>query len=484
MVGCSGTVTRTTFALLDDTSQPLELLLSVSREGRETLGAQIEGQLRQAIREGALRPGARMPSTRDLARQLGISRRIVVDAYQQMAAEGYMILRQGARSRVSAGAQVAGAGEDRPSRAVRPARFDFRPSVPDVSLFPRQVWLRSLRRALATMSDSDLGYGDPLGAMPLRSALAEHLGRVRGVIAEPAQIVVTSGYWQGLGLVCRALAAEGVRRIAFEDPSHPEPRLIAAAAGLEVVPVEVDEHGMRVERLVQAGVGAVVLTPAHQDPTGVVLAGDRRGRLLAWLRSTGAMAIEDDYDAEYRYDRAPVGALQGLEPERVVYAGSASKTLAPALRLGWLAVPRRLLASVGREKLLADQGSARIEQYAFADLLGRGEVDRHLRRMRIRYRARRDALVAALAQELPEATVRGVAAGLHVLIQLPEAFDERAIAAEAQRRRIDLATLDRYRVTTSGGPPTLLVGYGQIAEAAIASGVAELARAVRASLAG
>ncbi len=484
MVGCSGIEARTTFELLDDTSHPLELLLSVSRERRETLGAQIEGQLRRAIREGTLRPGARVPSTRDLARQLGVSRRIVVDAYQQMAAEGYMELRQGARPRVSVGANPAVSCGHRALSPTPPVRFDFRPSVPDVSLFPRQVWLRSLRRALATMSDADLGYGDPLGAMLLRSAVAEHLGRVRGVIAEPTQIAVTSGYWQGLGLVCRALAAEGVRRIAFEDPSHPEPRLIAAAAGLDVVPVEVDEHGMCVERLVRAEVGAVVLTPAHQDPTGAVLAGDRRRQLITWLRSTGAVAIEDDYDAEYRYDHAPIGALQGLEPDRVVYAGSASKTLAPALRLGWLAVPRRLLASVGRQKLLADQGTARIEQLAFAELLVRGEVDRHLRRMRTRYRARRDALVAALADELPEATVRGVAAGLHVAAELPEAFDERAIIAEVRRRRIDLATLDPYRVTQSGGPPTLLIGYGQIAEAAIAAGVAELARAVRASLVG
>ncbi len=458
---------------MDGTSQPVDLLLSITRDGPHTLGAQIEEQLRRAIREGALRPGARVPSTRDLARQLGVSRRLTVEAYSQLAAEGYLSLSQGARPRVSDTAAAAPAPPE-PKPPALPPRYDFRPSVPDVSTFPRSAWLRAYREALAAISDAELGYGDPGGDDVLRTALADYLGRVRGVVAEPTRVVVTNGFHQGLGLICHALAAAGARRIAIEDPSNPEQHEIAARAGLEPVPAPVDHDGLRVDRLPR--VGAVLVTPAHQHPTGAVLAPERRTALLAYLREHGALAIEDDYDAEYRYDRAAVGALQGLEPERVFYAGSTSKTLAPALRLGWLVVPERFLDTIRHDKHLADQGTARIEQHAFANFLERGELDRHLRRMRASYRARRDALVHALAQELPEATVRGVAAGLHVTVELPDGYDEPAIRAEAQRRRLAFNTTSNY---SPGGPLTLMLGYGQVPEAAIRAGVREIAAAVR-----
>jgi GntR family transcriptional regulator/MocR family aminotransferase len=466
---------------VDETSQPIELLLSVTRDGPRTLGAQIEDQLRHAIRDGALRAGARIPSTRDLARQLGVSRRVAVDVYAQLAAEGYLSLRQGARPRVSETAAVASAANDaHVARPEPPPRFDFRPSVPDVSAFPRTVWLRSMREALASLPDAELLYGDPRGVDALRSALADYLGRVRGVVADPARVVVTCGYSQGLGLICQTLAAAGATRIAIEDPSNPEQWQIAARNGLEPVPVGVDDGGVRVDELERTDAAAVILTPAHQHPTGVVLAGERRTALLAWLRSRDAIAIEDDYDDEYRYDRAAVGALQGLEPDRVVYAGSVSKTLAPALRLGWLVVPPAWLQAVSDAKYLADMGTARIEQQAFADFLARGELDRHLRRMRVRYRHRRDALVAALADALPEAAVRGIAAGLHVTVELPLGHDEQAIRAEAARRRIRLNTMSDYRREPGVGPPTLMLGYAPLPEAAIRAGVRELAAAVRA----
>ncbi len=466
---------------LDETSQPVELLLSVSRDGSRTLGGQIEDQLRRGIREGGLRPGARVPSTRDLARQLGVSRRVVVDAYAQLAAEGYLTLHQGARPRVAASAALAAERQTTVAPAAHRTRFDFRPSVPDVSSFPRAAWLRSLRHALATITDADLGYGDPRGVTALRSALAEYLGRVRGVVANPDDLIVTNGYTQGLGLVCQALAAAGEKRIALEDPSNPEDGLIAARAGLEPVSIGVDDAGTRVDELVRADVDALVVTPAHQHPTGVVLTGERRTALLAWLRERPAIAVEDDYDAEYRYDRAAVGALQGLDPDRVVYAGSASKTLAPALRIGWLAVPPALVESVCEQKVLADRGTARIEQYAFADFLTRGELDRHLRRMRARYRSRRDALVDALADALPEATVSGVAAGLHVTVRLPEGDDERAIREHALARSIAVETMSEFRPYGGDSRPALVLGYAQMPEPAIRAGVRELGEAVRAS---
>ena len=460
-------------------SAPVELLLSVSRERPGTLGAQIEDQLRRAIRGGELHGGARVPSTRDLARQLGVSRRIAVDAYAQLAAEGYLVLRQGAQPRVAEGAALDSVAEPVALAAEPVPRHDFRPSRPDVSSFPRREWARCLRDAVASISDADLIYGDPCGVESLRTALSDYLGRVRGVVAEPARIVVTSGYIQGLGLVCRALSASGVERVAIEQPSAPEQGPIARRAGLEPVFVPVDGSGLVVEALEGTGAGAVVLTPAHQHPTGVVLTPERRGALVDWLRANGAIAIEDDYDAEYRYDRAAVGALQGLDPDRVVYAGSASKTLAPALRLGWMAVPAALLDAVRYEKSISDQTTARIEQHALASFIGRGELDRHLRRMRLSYRARRDATIAAVGRELPDAKIRGIAAGLHVTVTLARPVEEAALREACAARRVSISTISDYVEGAFATDPTLLLGYAQLHEAAIPAAVAELAAAVR-----
>jgi GntR family transcriptional regulator/MocR family aminotransferase len=444
------------------------------------MGVQIEEHLRQAIRAGTLKPGARVPSTRDLARQLGVSRGLVVNAYAQLGAEGYLVVRQGALPRVAEAVAGEAAEVDDSPQAPAPPRYDFRPSLPDVSLFPRDAWLRCVRKALSEMTDEDMRYGDPRGVEPLRAALAAYLGRVRGVVATPGRFVITTGYRQSEHLVCHALAERGARRIALENPGDPEQQLSAKRAGLEPVMIDVDDGGMRVDELDRARVDAVILTPTHQSPVGVPLAGERRTALLEWLRARDAIAIEDDYDAEFRYDRAAVGALQGLEPEHVVYAGTASKTLVPALRLGWMAVPSRLVDAIAEEKRLADRTTAQIDQHAFAHFLESGELDRHLRRMRVRYRSRRDTLVAALERELPEAQVEGIAAGLHATVRLPEGHDERAIVEEAAGRRVAVEAMGDYR-SGSDGPPTLLLGYGHIAEPSIAPGVAALAEAVRAT---
>ena len=464
---------------MNESSQPTELLLSVSKDARGTLGSQIEGQLRSRIRDGALRAGTPLPSTRDLARQLGISRRVVVDAYGQLTAEGYLSVRQGARPRVAAPAVGASPAPAGPPPGTTELRFDFRPSMPDVTTFPRAVWARCLRTAATTITDADLSYGDPRGVEALRVALADYLGRVRGVVAATENVVITSGYTQALAVVCRALAETGARHIALESPADPEYGMIAARAGLDPVSVAVDADGIQVDLLRAANPDAVAVTPAHQHPTGAVLSSARRTDLVAWLRERGAIAVEDDYDAEYRYDRAAVGAVQGLEPDRVVYAGSASKTLAPALRLGWLVVPSALLGAVRDEKLLTDRGTARIEQLAFTDFLTSGHLDRHLRRMRLRYGARREALVAALADALPGATVHGIAAGLHLTVELPRGDDEQAIREEALERRIALSTMSDYGAHAC--PPTLMLGYGHLPEAAVRPGVRGLAEAIRAA---
>ena len=387
-----------------EASRPLELLLPV-RGGAGTLRAQLERHLREAVRSGRLRPGSALPSSRVLAEQLGIARGVVVEAYDQLVAEGYLVARQGATTRV-AEAALAGAAPPRPTAPSKPLRYDFRPGVPALDGFPRLAWLASLRKALKEAPHAALGYGDPCGQPALRQALAAYLGRVRGVAADPQRVLVCSGFAQGTALLCRALGRRGARRIALEDPSHPLQWATVAAAGLEPVPVPVDDHGIQVDHLEAVGAEVVLVTPAHQFPTGTVLAAQRRGALVAWAQRHSAVVVEDDYDAEYRYDREPIGAVQGLAPDRVVYAGSTSKTLAPALRLGWLVLPAWLVDAVAEQKALDDLASPALEQLALADLLDRGEVDRHLRRNRARYRSRRDALVAALGLHAPRSASR------------------------------------------------------------------------------
>jgi GntR family transcriptional regulator/MocR family aminotransferase len=460
----------------DRTSRPLELLLPV-RRGAGTLRAQLERHLREAVRSGRLPPGSALPSSRVLADQLGIARGVVVEAYDQLAAEGYLVARQGAATRV-ADAALVGAAPPRPAEPSKPLRYDFRPGVPALDTFPRSAWLASLRKALTQAPHAALGYGDPHGQPALRQALVAYLGRVRGVAADPEQVLVCSGFAQGTALVCRALGRRGARRVAMEDPCHPGQRAIVAASGLEPVPVPVDDQGIQVDRLEAVGADAVLVTPAHQFPTGTVLAPGRRGALVAWAQRLNAVIVEDDYDAEYRYDREPIGAVQGLAPDRVVYAGSASKTLAPALRLGWLVLPAWLGDAVAEQKALDDLASPALEQLAFADLLGRGEVDRHLRRNRVRYRARRDALVAALGVHAPQVSVRGIAAGLHAVAELPPRAEEARVVAAARRRSVGVYPISDYQFGGSAAPPALVLGYGGLGEPAIRRGVALLALAI------
>ena len=457
----------------------LDLLLTLNR-GLPSLRAQIEEQLRDAVRAGRLAPGSALPSTRGLAEELSVSRGVVVEAYSQLVAEGYLVARQGSPTRV-AGAAAAAAAPGAPAPAPgRAPRHDFRPGAPDVSLFPRAAWLASLRRALRDAPDARFDYGDPRGAPELRTALVGYLGRVRGVACDSERVIVTSGMAQGMALFGRVMAARGATAIAVEDPSSAPGRRQLASTGLEPVPLRVDGDGLRMELLDAALAGAgpkvVQVTPAHQFPMGVVLSPARRAALLEWAGRCGGLVLEDDYDAEYRYDRQPVGALQGLAPECVTYAGSVSKTLAPGLRLGWMVAPEQLAADLVAAKERDDLGTPVVEQLALADFLDRGELDRHLRRTRAVYRGRRDALVAALARHLPEARPTGVAAGLHLVVELPEGTDERSLLDRARERDVGLAGLSEHAVAPA--PPALLLGYGRIAEPAIEAGV----RALRDSL--
>lgn len=440
------------------------------------LRACLEQQLRDGVRSGRLRVGTRLPPSRALARDLGVSRGVVVNAYAQLVAEGYLTARRGAGTTVAAqpvDASPAASSTARP----KPVTYDLRTGRPDLSAFPRGAWHAAVGRAVRDLSDDALGYGDWRGHEPLRSALADYLGRTRGVLANADRIVVCGGLYQGLHVLWRALRRHGARRVAVEDPGWRGQRRSVQYAGLELVPVPVDERGLEVEALEASDADAVVLSPAHQYPTGVVLAPERRAQLVGWAHERRALVVEDDYDAEYRYDRAPVGCLQGLAPDVVVYGGSASKMLAPALRLGWLLVPPRLAAGFAGGKSAADHGSPVLDQLAFADLLDSGALDRHLRRTRSDYRARRDDLVAALARHLPDSTVRGIAAGLHAVVELDGGADEHAIEAHATKLGVAVHGMHRYRVASTG-PPAFAIGYSRLPARCIDAGIARLAVAV------
>ena len=450
-----------------------ELLVPLRHDARIPLHRQIETSIREAIRAGRLARGSSLPPTRVLAADLGVSRGVVVEAYQQLTAEGYLSSRAGGYTQVAAGPAPAAASL-RPANEPNPA-IDLSYGRADVSNFPRAAWMRALRGALDDAPNSVFGYLTGSGVAQLRIALADYLNRVRGTLTQPEHIVICTGYAQGITLLIGVLAAGGVKRIALEDPSSVDDALPAArAAGLEVVGVPVDENGIRIDKLRESNADAVILTPAHQWPTGSVLSAGNRPAVIRWAAERGAIIIEDDYDAEYRYDRTPVGALQGLAPDHVVYAGSASKTLAPGLRLGWLALPGRLVEPVAAAKIAADRGSPALDQLAFADLLTRGEFDRHLRRMRPVYKRRRDALLTALETHLPWLEPTGVSAGLHLVTWLPPHLDEAAVVGAARRAGVGLDAVGPYRIG-GPGPGGLIFGYATVSEQAIAEGVARLA---------
>jgi GntR family transcriptional regulator/MocR family aminotransferase len=443
--------------------------------------AQLEAGLREAIRVGRLRPDARLPSSRALATELGVSRRLVVEAYEQLAAEGYILARRGSGTRVARPAQGASGGGDGSVEAPVPipaplAGIDLFPGAPELGLFPRRAWGQALRRALAELPDARLNYGEFAGTTELRVALAEHLGRVRAAAATPDGVLVTAGYQQGLRIFCQLVRGRGGRRIAVEDPGYPLAGWTIESEQLEVVPIPIDDDGIDVGALAVAAADAVVVTPAHAQPLGAVLEPGRRRQLVAWARGRGTLVLEDDYDAELRYDRGPAGTLQGLAPDVVVLAGTASKTLAPALRLAWLLLPEELVPIAVAARTMADGGGPRIDERALAELISSGAFDRHIRAARQRYRAKRATLLDALAEALPGARVRGIAAGLHVVLELPAGASEAAVVERARQGGVHVHGLASF-TRTHAHPPSLVLGYGLPSERELREAVAVIAAA-------
>ncbi|MCL8010705.1 PLP-dependent aminotransferase family protein [Streptomyces sp. AS02] len=426
--------------------------------------AALTRALRDAVRSGRLAPGTRLPPYRSLAADLGVARNTVADAYAELVAEGWLTARQGAGTRVAERAEplrpaerVAPRSPRTPPRARGP-RHDLRQGTPDASAFPRAAWLASYRRALQQAPNEVFGPGDPAGRVELREALTEYLARARGVRTEPGRIVICSGFAHALRLLFAqdtgrgrgtdSGAGRGRSRGVLRGPLAVEAyglgfhRELLAAAGVRTVPLPLDEDGARVDRLARER--AVLLTPAHQFPTGGPLHPERRAAVIDWARARGGVILEDDYDGEFRYDRKPVGAVQGLDPERVIFIGSVSKSLSPAVRLGWMVLPERYVNAVLAAKGEREAWASVLDQLSLADFIVSGAYDRHVRRMRQRYRSRRDRLVTALAEQAPHIEVTGVAAGLHAVLRLPPGT-ERSTLKAATWQGIALDGLAEFR---------------------------------------
>ncbi|MFJ9816373.1 PLP-dependent aminotransferase family protein [Streptomyces sp. NPDC101151] len=423
--------------------------------------------LREAVGSGRLAPGTRLPPYRSLAADLGVARNTVADAYAELVAEGWLTARQGSGTRVADRAEPLRRAErtlvKAPPRARGP-RHDLRQGTPDASAFPRAAWSAAYRRALQAAPSEAFGPGDPAGRRELREALTEYLARARGVRTEPDRIVICSGFahalrllfGQGGGGVLRGPLAVEAYGLAFH-------RELIAAAGVRTAPLPLDEHGARVTGLGRER--AVLLTPAHQFPTGGPLHPERRAAVIDWARARGAVVLEDDYDGEFRYDRKPVGALQGLDPERVIHIGSVSKSLSPALRLGWMVLPERFVGPVLAAKGEREAWASVPDQLALADFVVSGSYDRHVRRMRQRYRHRRDRLVAALAAHAPHIEVTGIAAGLHAVLRLPPGTERSAVkAAGWQGVALDGLAAFRHPETQMPAADGLVVGYATPSE--------------------
>ncbi|GGU61036.1 GntR family transcriptional regulator [Streptomyces albospinus] len=420
--------------------------------------AQLMRALREAIGTGRLTPGTRLPPYRGLAKDLGVAPNTVGSAYGELVAEGWLTARQGSGTRVAR--RGTPLPQERTHRSAPPPRrpaYDLTPTSPDAAEFPRAAWQTSARRALAAAPNDAFGVGDPRGRIELRTQLTEYLARARGVRTAPHRIIICTGVAHALTLLGTVLRGT----VAVESYGLDFHRSLLTAAGRDLVPLPVDAHGADIGALHGTAAEAVLLTPAHQFPTGGPLHAERRAAVIDWARTAGGLVLEDDYDGEFRYDREPVGALQGLDPDRVVYLGSLSKSLSPALRIGWMAVPDHLV-----DALLAAKGSRELwcgslEQLTFADFLASGGYDRHLRRTRQIYRRRRDQLLATLAEQAPHITVTGIAAGLHAVLALPPGTEQQALRA-ARRLGLALNGLAPYRHPDSPMPAHdgLVLGYG------------------------
>ncbi|MDA3642688.1 PLP-dependent aminotransferase family protein [Saccharopolyspora indica] len=452
-------------------------------------------RLRLAIADGRLPVGSRLPATRTLAAELRVSRGVVTEAYRRLSEDGHV----DGRGRNGTVVVAAPASASRPpapgatpsanalftaapgadvfdSLRAAPARIDLSPGTPDLAAFPRAAWLRAERTALGELAASGFGYGDPRGTPALRAAVATWVARTRGISVDPDEVLIVAGTAQALTLTAQVLHDSGIRDVAVEDPGSLGARQHLRSRQVRTPPTAVDADGLRIDHLHASGAPAVLLTPAHQFPTGVVLSGERRRELMRWAAG-GGLIVEDDYDAEHRYDRPPVPALRSMLAEEVIYAGSISKLLAPALRIGWVLAPRRHRDDLVAAKRYADLGNAALPQLTLARLMESGDLERHLRHLRPRHRRRRDTMIGAINAHLPGAVIHGAAAGLHLLITFNAGFTDTELASAALEAGVKVQPLSWHRQHPH--EPGLVLGYAARTATEIDEGIAAIGEAVR-----
>jgi GntR family transcriptional regulator/MocR family aminotransferase len=464
------------------TSLAGDLLLHLDdRPGEGPLHERVKRALRRAIREGRIEVGTALPPSRQLAADLGCSRWAVTEAYSQLVAEGYLEARTGSATRVRWSNTPEADARHRATHPAPEARFDLAPGLPDLRAFPRRRWADAVRAQVTTAAFTEFDYPPPGGHVRLRRLLAEYLARSRDVSVTAQDITMCTSVTDGVRRVCHALRAQGITEVGCEEPGWTRLRDVIRAAGLTPVPIRTDEGGLRTDELAgHVGLRAVLTTPAHQFPLGTVLVPERRAALLHWARQVDGVVLEDDYDAEFRYDRRPVAAIQGMDPSRVILFKSLSKILSPALGIGWIVAPPRWTNHLHETDQAATQPST-IDQLAFATLLESGGYDRHLRACRQRYRNRRDTLVQALAAELGDGMISGIAAGLHLILRLPPTVNPAAVVTAAATRSVRVADLAAYHATDDHTDHGLVLGYGNLADGMVSEAVRQLCEAIKES---
>ncbi|HTV14840.1 MAG TPA: PLP-dependent aminotransferase family protein [Acidobacteriaceae bacterium] len=470
----------------------MQVAIPLSREG-EPLFRQVYKGLRQAILSGALRAGEKLPSTRDLAEQLDISRTVALLAYDQLLAEGFVEGRGGSGtyvsarmaanpargeaksakprlSRFGAAAEASAAIVDRPRRKPVALRYDFVYGRSDLTTFPFEMWRRLMLRQVRQAPVRSFDYGPALGSERLREAICSHLRRSRAVVCEPAQVIVVNGSQQALDLTIRLLVERG-DRVAIEDPHYDGIRGTLQAAGARLRGVPVDRDGLNPARLPDDARLAFV-TPSHQFPTGAILPLDRRLALLDWARRRNAVIVEDDYDGEFHYGGRPLESLQGLDRDgRVLYVGTFSRTVFPALRIGYLIPPPSLVGAFSAAKWLNDLHSATLEQQTLAEFIGNGMYERHLRRLRQRNTARRDALRSAITEFLGDRVeATGDGAGAHVVVWPKKRVAEEEIVRRAAERGVGIYGVAHCYLKQPSRPGFAL-GYARLNEREIREGI-------------
>ena len=486
-------------------STSFDLPISLDLRKRSPIYRQLYDWFRGAITEGRLRPGQRVPSSRTLATELSVSRIPVLSAYEQLHAEGYLETFKGAGTcvartipddslKVMRKPAVESAGKVGSRKISRRASslgksaaqswFNslgaFRVSLPALDQFPADSWSKLVTRHSKKLTKRTMAYGDAMGYMPFREAIAEYLGTVRAVRCDPSQILVTTGSQQGLQLAAQVLL-NPKEKVWMEEPGYPGAQLAFMAAGAELVSIPVDEEGIDIGAAIRRSgrARAVYITPSHQYPLGMTMSATRRMMLLSWAERCGAWVIEDDYDSEYRFGSRPIASLQGLDANaRVIYVGTFSKVMFPALRLGYLVIPKDLVRAFAAARDAADIFSSTLYQAVMTDFIREGHFARHIRRMRMLYMERRRALVDAIRDEMNDSfEVVGTEAGMHLVALLPEGIDDVAVGRLAAEKGVSAMPLSScYRKPRSRGG--LILGYGGVSVQQIQEGVRTLKQVV------